>query len=289
MEWLTELPDGFWELTEPVRGSRWGILLTLTAIVIIAGGGLVAARLRTAEGAGRWIGRLAGLGVLVVAIALAVWWVGLGVPVAVILLTGVGVVLAAGLGFLAATLLQRPARGPKTFGGLLALGALGSAALLLVWWTFGVVLILALIAALWTFGGGLRGVVLMGGSFLLVALFCALAYRLRATQGWLSAFFGAMAVLLALWWLIGIVPSAWIYFVDAQEELLANQLIPSEIVIGGLDVATDFMEVFRDSIVVVEGAVVLALGVVVMRVLQKRLPGGLAEGEERGPTTGGYK
>jgi hypothetical protein len=143
--------------------------------------------------------------------------------------------------------------------------------------------------ALWEFGGGFTGILLMGGSFVLVALFILLAFRLRATQGWLAGLFGAMAVLLALWWLIGIVPSAWIYFLDTQQELLQDQIIPGQIIIGRLEVATNFYKVFRDSIVLVEGTIVLALGVVVMRQVQKRFPGGLAEGEERGPTTGGYK
>jgi hypothetical protein len=143
--------------------------------------------------------------------------------------------------------------------------------------------------ALWEFGGGFVGVVLMGGSILLIALFCMLAFRLRETQGWTSALFGAMAVLLALWWLIGIIPSAWVYFVDSQKDMFADQIIPSAIVIGRIEVASNFYNVFRDSIVMVEGAIVLGIGVVVMLAIQRRFPKGLAEGEERGPTTGGYK
>jgi hypothetical protein len=143
--------------------------------------------------------------------------------------------------------------------------------------------------ALWEFGEGFYGVALMVGSGVLVALFSGLAYRLRERQGWLSAVFSALAVLLSLWWLLGIIPSAWIYFADSQRELLIDQIIPSQIVIGPLQVATNFYNVFRDSIVMLEATVVLIAGAVFLFAIQKRLPKGLAEGEERGPTTGGYK
>jgi hypothetical protein len=143
--------------------------------------------------------------------------------------------------------------------------------------------------ALWEFGDGFIGVALMVASLVLLALFCLLAYRLRETQGWLSALFGAMAALLSSWWLLGILPSAWVYFADSQSELLADQIIPSQIIVGSLEVATNFYNVFRDSIVLVQGAIVVVGYFALALILQKRFPGGLAEGEERGPTTGGYK
>lgn len=145
------------------------------------------------------------------------------------------------------------------------------------------------IVALWEFGDGFYGLALMTASIILLAVFCLLAYRLRESQGWLSALFGSMAVLLGLWWTLGIIPSAWIYFADSRRELLADTIIPSQIIVGPLDVATNFFNVFRDSIVMLEATVVLVAGVLLMFALQKRFPGGLAEGEERGPTTGGYK
>jgi hypothetical protein len=142
---------------------------------------------------------------------------------------------------------------------------------------------------LWKFGGGFVGLVLMGASIMLIALFCLLALRLRERQGWLAALFGVMAALLSSWWLLGIIPSAWVYFADSQSELLADQIIPSQIVISGVEVASNFYNVFRDTIVLVQGAIVVVGYFVLALIIQKRLPGGLAEGEERGPTTGGYK
>ncbi len=145
------------------------------------------------------------------------------------------------------------------------------------------------IAALWEFGDGFVGVILMVGSIAMIAFFSALAYRLRGTQGWLSGLFGAMAVLTGMWWTLGIIPSAWVYFADSQKDMLADSIIPSQIVVGPLEIATNFYNVFRDSVVMIEATIVLAAGVVLMFALQKRFPGTLAEGEERGPTTGGYK
>ncbi|HEX6255761.1 MAG TPA: hypothetical protein VFZ70_08105 [Euzebyales bacterium] len=145
------------------------------------------------------------------------------------------------------------------------------------------------IAALWNFGDGLIGLVLMVVSIGMVIGFAVAAYVLRERQGWLSALFGSMAVLLGLWWALGIIPSAWVYFADSQKDLLADSIIPSQIVIGDLEFATNFYNVFRDSIVMIEATIVLAAGAWLIFAVQKRLPGGLAEGEEKGPTTGGYK
>lgn len=144
-------------------------------------------------------------------------------------------------------------------------------------------------SALWAFGNGWFGLIEMAVSFGMVAAFCLLAWWLHGKQEWLSALFGVMGLLVAMWWLLGIIPSAWVYFADSQKDLLADQIIPSAIVIGPLEVATNFYNVFRDSIVMVEGTVALGIGVVLAYAVQRRLPRGLAEGEQRGPTTGGYK
>lgn len=145
------------------------------------------------------------------------------------------------------------------------------------------------LVALWEFGDGFFGLAVMLGSMALLGLFTGLAYQLRERQEWLSALFGSMAALLALWWLMGILPSAWVFFADARRELLVDQIIPSAIVIGDLGVATDFYNVFRDSIVMLVNTVVLVGVFWFGFAIQKRFPKGLAEGEERGPTSGGYK
>lgn len=142
---------------------------------------------------------------------------------------------------------------------------------------------------LWDFGDGFVGVILMVASIGMLVVLAGLAYRLRERQGWLAGLFGAMAVLLGLWWALGIIPSAWVYFADSQRDLLSDSIIPSAIVVGQLEVASNFYNVFRDSIVMVEATVVIIAGALLIFAIQKRFPGGLAEGEQRGPTTGGYK
>lgn len=143
--------------------------------------------------------------------------------------------------------------------------------------------------AWWEFSDGFFGIAILVGSVVLTALFAGLAYQLRERYGWLSGLFGSMAVLLALWWLMGIVPSAWVYFVDSQQEILADRIIPTAITIGGLDVASNFYNLFRDSVVMLINTVVIVGVFWFALVFQKRFPKSLAEGEERGPTTGGYK
>lgn len=145
------------------------------------------------------------------------------------------------------------------------------------------------VVALWEFGDGFFGLAVMLGSVALFAGFCLLAWQLRERQGWLSALFGTMAALVASWWLLGIIPSAWVYFADAERELLEGTIIPAAIVVGQLDVASNFYNVFRDSVVMLQGAIVTVAIFWFALAWQKRFPTSLAEGEERGPTTGGYK
>ena len=62
--------------------------------------------------------------------------------------------------------------------------------------------------------------------------------------------------------------------------------VPSAIVIGQLEVASNFYNVFRDSIVMAEATVVLGIGAWLIFAIQKRFPGGLAEGERLAFITG---
>lgn len=141
-----------------------------------------------------------------------------------------------------------------------------------------------LIVALWRFGGGLRGVAVSAGSTILAVAFCFGALRLRDRSGWLSAIFGMMAATIALWWLFGILPSAWVYFADGQRELLGGTVIPN-----ALPLANNFYQVFRDLVVIGETTVAIMAFCFGMVWIQKRYPRALAEGEEARPQSGGYK
>ncbi|WP_370328278.1 hypothetical protein [Euzebya sp.] len=143
--------------------------------------------------------------------------------------------------------------------------------------------------ALWDFGRGFAGLAVTLGSVALVAGFCLAAVRLRDSHGWVAAIMGGCASMVATLWAFGILPSAWIYFLDGQSELLTDQVIPSQIVIGDFVVMGNFYQVFRDSIVMVETMVAMVAFGAAALWIQKRYPRTLAEGEEAREQSGGYK
>ena len=143
--------------------------------------------------------------------------------------------------------------------------------------------------ALWVFGRGWAGVAISAGSVLLVAALLFGAKTLRDTHGWVAAILGMMAATVAAWWAFGILPSAWIYFLDGQRDLMEGVVIPEALGFGGRVVAANFYQVFRDSIVMVETTVAMIAFAVLAVAVQKRYPRALADGEEARPQSGGYK
>jgi hypothetical protein len=144
-------------------------------------------------------------------------------------------------------------------------------------------------SALWQFGRGWVGVAITAGSALFAAVLLALAHRLRATYGWVSALGGAMASFIAVWWALGILPSAWVYYADGSKAILRDQIIPNQIAFGDYVVAGNFYQVVRDSVVAVEQAVAVVGFAVLALYVQKRYPRSLADSEEARPQSGGYK
>jgi len=144
-------------------------------------------------------------------------------------------------------------------------------------------------AALWQFGRGWVGVIITGGSAVFAALCLALAHRVRDTYGWVSALGGAMASFIAVWWFLGILPSAWVYYADGTKGILRDQVIPSQLAFGNFVVASNFYQVVRDSVVGIEQVVAVVGFAVLALYVQKRYPRSLAEGEEARPQSGGYK
>ncbi|MGI9015606.1 MAG: hypothetical protein ACR2HR_00630 [Euzebya sp.] len=145
------------------------------------------------------------------------------------------------------------------------------------------------IGALWTFGRGFTGLAVTVGSIVLVAGFCLAAQRTRDDYGWVSATLGCCAAMIASLWAFGILPSAWIYFMDGAKDVVADQIIPTRIAIGDFTIFGNFYQVFRDSIVMVETMVAMgAFGALALYV-QKKYPRTLAQGEEAREQSGGYK
>jgi hypothetical protein len=140
-------------------------------------------------------------------------------------------------------------------------------------------------AALWRFIDGWYGVAVTVGSVVLTAACLFAAKRLRDDQGWLSAIFGMMAATIAAWWAFGILPSAWIYFVDSQKDVLAAHVIPNAID----PVWSNFYNFFRDVVVMAETTLAMGLFALIALRIQSVYPRALAEGEDARPQSGGYK
>lgn len=140
------------------------------------------------------------------------------------------------------------------------------------------------VSALWEFADGFYGLAVTVVSILLAALFAFLAKSMREDHGWLSAIFGIMAGFIAFWWAFGILPSALIYYMDGNRDLLEGTIFPGPL--PGMDNA---YQVTRDVLVVLEQTIAVVVFSMLALRIQRRFPRTLAEGEERGPTSGGYK
>jgi hypothetical protein len=139
-------------------------------------------------------------------------------------------------------------------------------------------------AALWDFMEGFYGIAILVGSIVLAALALFLAKTWRDTHSWLAAVAGITGASIAFWWAFGIIPSAFVYFMDGQRDLLEGTLVP-----GGLPGMDNFYEVARDATVVGMQTVLAVVFAVAMLRLQRRYPRSLADGEEKSPATGGYR
>ena len=143
--------------------------------------------------------------------------------------------------------------------------------------------------ALWAFMRGWVGVAIIVGSGAMMIGFGLAALILRDKFGWLSAIFGMMSATVAAWWAFGIIPSAWIYFADGQRDLMENTVIPATFGTPRFMIATNFYQVFRDLVVIMETQIAMVAFAIIALQIQKRFPRALAEGEEARPQSGGYK
>ena len=161
--------------------------------------------------------------------------------------------------------------------------------------------------AFWQFGdpsgigqGWWGIVILLIWGVLLTAVPLYIAKITYGKREWVSATMGVVAGLSIFWWVYGILPSAWIYFLDANQEVLSGPIIPDSMVIPmgwawwapdseyTLDVATNLYEVIRDIVVVLEHLVAFVLTFWLAMRIQKQYPKTLAPGESK-PEAGGYK
>lgn len=164
--------------------------------------------------------------------------------------------------------------------------------------------------ALWQFGDpngrgqgwwGLAILLIWGVVFFAVPLL--IAKRTYKEHEWVSATMGVVAGLAAFWWIYGILPSAWIYFMDSNQEILEGSIVPASAGITGpitvfgmqllgegyrLAIADDLYLVVRDLVVVIEHLAAFGLTFWAAFKIQDRYPRTLTSGETR-PQSGGYK
>ena len=138
---------------------------------------------------------------------------------------------------------------------------------------------------------GFVALIIWGVGLTAVPLF--IASRTQGTHEWVSASMGAIAGLSVVWWVFGVLPSAWIYYLDGSQELLEGTIIPASLGYTfesgyRLNLMSNFYGVVRDSVVVLEHVSVVVVLVSAARRIQERYPRGLAEGETK-PDPGGYR
>ncbi|MBW3620262.1 MAG: hypothetical protein KY461_08460 [Actinobacteria bacterium] len=139
-------------------------------------------------------------------------------------------------------------------------------------------------------------VILLIWGVLLIALPLVIAKRTYGTHEWVSATMGVVAGLSIFWWVYGILPSAWIYYLDSNKEVLAGPIIPATagLTFGSgegayrLDIASNLYDVIRDTVVVVEHLVAFVITFWAALKIQQKYPRTLAAGEVK-PEAGGYK
>ncbi len=131
----------------------------------------------------------------------------------------------------------------------------------------------------------------------LTAIPLYLAKLWHGKREWASATMGVIAGLSLMWWAYGILPSAWIYFMDSNKEVLSGNIIPNSagITFGTgddayrIDIASNLFDVIRDLVVVIQHLVAFVLTFWLALRIQKELPAKtLAPGEVK-PDSGGYK
>jgi hypothetical protein len=154
--------------------------------------------------------------------------------------------------------------------------------------------------ALWLFGdpeGRGRG---WFGVFLLVLWAIPLTavplFIAKITYGkreWVSATMGVIGATSIIWWVFGVIPSAWMFFTSSEVDILQDTIIPASARItleSGyvIDIASDLYNVIVDSVSALMMVGGIVLGAWAALRVQKELPKKLAEDEVK-PEAGGYR
>jgi hypothetical protein len=118
-----------------------------------------------------------------------------------------------------------------------------------------------------------------GVYFLICAALFAAAYKARSE--WVRASLAGLALSILAIRVLAVLPSWWLYFADARLDWGGQGCIAID--------AQCIKQAIKDTVVVVENAVVLGAFVVGFIMWQKKFPKHLAAGESKPEATGGYK
>lgn len=150
--------------------------------------------------------------------------------------------------------------------------------------------------ALWEFGdpeGAGQGwwgiIIFLIWGVLLTAIPLLIAERTHGKREWVTVTMTCVAGFAVLWWLFGIIPSAWVFFADAHQAILGDAIIPTAVAPFGVTLVEDFYNVIRDSVVMVWHVIAVAAVIWAALRIQERFPRDLAPGEDRPTATGGYR
>lgn len=108
-----------------------------------------------------------------------------------------------------------------------------------------------------------------------------LLWAFKARSEWVRASIAAFAISVIAWRTLAVIPSWWLYYAEGQLKWGGQGCIQ-------LDLSC-LQQTIKDTVVVVENAVVLGGFIVAFWLYQKKFPRQLAPGESKSEATGGYK
>jgi hypothetical protein len=103
----------------------------------------------------------------------------------------------------------------------------------------------------------------------------------KVKSEWVKASLAAFGIATLAWRLLAVIPSWWLYYADGRLQWGGQGCVE-------LDVSC-LKQTAKDTVVVIENAIVLGGFVAAFLIYQKKFPKQLAAGESKPEATGGYK
>ncbi len=121
---------------------------------------------------------------------------------------------------------------------------------------------------------------LFEGAYILIsAVLFAVAYK--AKSEWVRASLAGLALSILGIRLLAVLPSWWLYFAETKLDWGGQGCVEFDLQCG--------KQALKDTVVVIQNAVVLGAFVVAFIIWQRKFPKDLAPGEAKPEATGGYK